>query len=71
MHKISGKLCLHCETGRQTYMLDEHSSVCPFLNCYSKGRCTMFSELRPEDGTVSECASPSVNPSDAEKNGCT
>ena len=37
-------LCSHCETGRQAYELDSHSAVCPFLNCYRKGKCTMFTE---------------------------
>ncbi len=39
-------LCPDCKTGRDSYLLDETSPVCPYLGCYNGRRCTYYVPLK-------------------------
>ena len=39
------KLCPECETGRDSYKLDKHSSFCPYIICHDGETCTMFKKI--------------------------
>lgn len=39
-------LCAKCEIGRQTYVFDEHSPMCPYSYCHNGKKCSMYKKLR-------------------------
>ena len=45
------KSCPKCKTGKYTYELDKHSSVCPYIGWYSRKKCPMYVKLeKPQKG---------------------
>lgn len=43
------KLCPKCKTGKESYMLDKHSEVCPYIYCYKNGKCAYFKPIKKEN----------------------
>lgn len=35
-------LCPDCKTGQDSYLIDENSPVCPYLNCYNGYNCAYY-----------------------------
>ena len=43
------QLCPNCKTGFDTYNLDKHSLVCPYLDCHNGKTCSMFEAANAKD----------------------
>ena len=39
-------LCPDCKTGRDSYLIDETSPVCPYLGCYNGRRCAYYVSIK-------------------------
>ncbi len=35
-------LCPSCKTGRESYLQDENSPVCPYFSCYNGYNCAYY-----------------------------
>ena len=49
MKNNSELLCPKCQRGKESYMLDNRSPFCPYINCHSGNECAMFKELDNSD----------------------
>lgn len=49
-------LCSNCETGKNTYELDRHSPLCPYISFHNGKECSMYKEMKKEknDGIYKE-----------------
>ena len=47
-------LCTTCETGARTYLLDNHSTECPYLPCYSKDGCAYYVPFEAKDKYIGD-----------------
>lgn len=43
-------LCPNCKTGKDSYELDRHSEVCPYISCYNckKKECRFYVPLETD-----------------------
>lgn len=41
-------LCPNCKTGRDSYLIDETSPICPYLGCYNGRRCAYYVPIEKE-----------------------
>lgn len=39
------QICPRCKTGRDSYILDEHSESCPYIGCWKNGKCQFYVPL--------------------------
>lgn len=39
------QICPRCKTGRDSYILDEHSESCPYIGCWKDGKCQFYVPL--------------------------
>lgn len=39
------QICSRCKTGRDSYILDEHSESCPYIGCLKDGKCQFYAPL--------------------------
>ena len=44
--KNNEQLCPKCQTGYDTYLLDNKNPFCPYIHCHNGTRCTMFKPLK-------------------------
>ena len=40
------QICSNCKTGKESYELDTHSENCPYMMCWSNGRCDYYKPLK-------------------------
>jgi hypothetical protein len=45
------KLCQNCQTGAESFLLDPHSTECPYLRCYNVDGCSYYMPLVNVKGT--------------------
>lgn len=38
-------LCPNCKTGQESYIIDPHSSECPYFTCYNGFRCVYYTPI--------------------------
>ena len=51
---VEKQLCPHCQTGYDTYMLDNRSTVCPYLDGYNENGCIYYKKLKTNDDISGE-----------------
>ncbi len=39
------QICPNCKTGAETYHLDAHTDVCPYIDYLGKGKCPFYKPL--------------------------
>ena len=44
--KNNEQLCPKCQTGYDTYLLDNKNPFCPYIHCHKGTSCTMFKPLK-------------------------
>ncbi len=44
------KLCQNCQTGAESFLLDPHSTECPYLRCYNADGCSYYIPLANAKG---------------------
>ena len=44
--KNNEQLCPKCQTGYDTYLLDNKNPFCPYIHCHNGTSCTMFKPLK-------------------------
>ena len=44
--KNNEQLCPECQTGYDTYLLDDRNPFCPYIQCHNGTSCTMFKPLK-------------------------
>ena len=49
-------LCPDCKTGMESYIIDENSPVCPYLDCYDGYNCGYYVPMEDsaDDGELSK-----------------
>lgn len=52
--KNNEQLCPKCQTGYDTYLLDDKSPFCPYIHCHNGKSCTMFKPLKENTNTDRE-----------------
>ena len=49
------QVCSECKTGRDSYLLDEHSDSCPYIGCWKDGICQFYLPLEKyRNGQIQE-----------------
>ncbi len=43
--ELNKQLCPKCKTGADSYLLDNKSSVCPYMHLHNGKSCPMFKEM--------------------------
>ena len=43
------QLCPRCRIGKESYSLDNHSLICPYISCYKNGKCTAFKPVNENE----------------------
>ena len=52
-------ICPDCKTGKDSYLIDENSPVCPYLECYDGYNCAYYQPVNVyEKQLTSESFSP-------------
>lgn len=47
------QLCSKCKIGQESYELDRHSAVCPYISCWRKGKCQFYEPIeKPLKGSI-------------------
>jgi len=44
IHSVN-HFCTHCRIGKESYLLDNHSEFCPYIDCLVNGKCSFFSPI--------------------------
>ena len=44
--KNNEQLCPKCQTGYDTYLLDNKNPFCPYIHCHKGTSCAMFKPLK-------------------------
>ena len=44
--KNNEQLCPKCQTGYDTYLLDNKNPFCPYIHCHNGTSCAMFKPLK-------------------------
>ncbi len=42
---LKKQICPRCKTGKESYELDRHSEVCPYIGCWKNGKCPYFQSV--------------------------
>ena len=40
------QICPKCKTGKESYNLDIHSDICPYIESYKNGKCRFYVPLK-------------------------
>ncbi len=43
------QLCPNCQTGADSFKLDRHSTMCPYIGCHKNGGCSKYLPMNKTD----------------------
>lgn len=49
MNKDTGQLCPTCQTGQDTYLIDNKNPFCPYLNHHNGTDCKMYKPIEKQN----------------------
>ena len=49
-HRKRKILCTDCKTGKESYIIDPNSPMCPYVSCYNGFRCAYYVSIKNEEG---------------------
>ncbi len=42
---VKQQLCTNCKVGKQSYEIDNHSEVCPYISCWKDDTCYYYEPI--------------------------
>lgn len=43
---LKKQICPNCKTGQESYCLDSHTDVCPYIDYLKNGKCPFYKPLK-------------------------